>query len=153
MKESNRFFSIFQFITLSHWFKSYPLRNSIIFLKFWPVIYKELFFWTRYHHHHRPFASLFYMLFRMYDMGKDFHAHLNAKLTGCTWSSKYKNHFQNIWKKQIETYWENAQIRSVSFWEAIVVLNQVIQQSYKEVWVLLNQVIQQSYKEVWVLWE
>ena len=45
--------------------------------------------------------------------------------TGCTWNSKYKNLLQNTWKNQVQTYWENAHIRSVSFWKPIVALNQV----------------------------
>ena len=32
------------------------------------------------YHHHKPFTSLFYMLFRVYDIGKASHAHLNAGL-------------------------------------------------------------------------
>ena len=39
--------------------------------------------------------------------------------TGGTWSAKYKNIFQNIRKKEIYTYWENARIRSVSPWENV----------------------------------
>ena len=34
------------------------------------------------HHHRKQFSSLFYMLFRMYNMDKTYDAHLNAKL--CT---------------------------------------------------------------------
>ena len=86
-KESNLFFLFFKLLP---WATSLKvlwnlLWNSIVFLKFWPVIYKEWFFWKdhhHYHHHHihQPFASLFCMLFRIYDMGKASHAHLNARL-------------------------------------------------------------------------
>ena len=34
-------------------------------------MYKEWFIWTKDCHHHEPFTSLFYMLFRMYDMFKE----------------------------------------------------------------------------------
>ena len=46
-------------------------------------MYKEWYIWTNAdHHHHDQFTSLFYMLFRMYNMDKTPIAHLNAKL--CT---------------------------------------------------------------------
>ena len=38
----------------------------------------EWFIWAMDHDHHEQFTSAFYMLFRMYDMGKTSHAHLNA---------------------------------------------------------------------------
>ena len=45
-------------------------------------MYKELYFWANDHHHPEQFASLLYMLFGMYNMGKTSDAHLNTKL--CT---------------------------------------------------------------------
>ena len=56
---------LFQVITLS-------TSKTIMFLKFWHVIYKVWFIWTKDHHHYEPFTSLFCMLFRMYEMVKDF---------------------------------------------------------------------------------
>ena len=53
--------------------------------------------------------------------------------TGCTWSSNNKNLFQRIWKKsKFQTCWENVHIRSVSFMEPIVALNQITQQRHKK---------------------
>ena len=88
--------------------------------------------WTKDHHHHEEFISVFNMLFIMYDMIQTSHAHLKAQLY-----TTYSNIFQSIWKKQIQTYWENAHIRSVTFWQGIVAFTQIIQQQHK----------------VWVLWE
>ena len=83
-------------------------------------LYKEWFIWTKFNQNHEPFTSLFYMLFRMHDMDKDFSCIavydciflsflLNIKPYNIWyWCSKHKNLFQNIWKKHIYL------IRSVS---------------------------------------
>ena len=45
-------------------------------------MYKEWFIWTKDHHYHEQFTSLFYMLFRMHNMDKTSDAHVNTKV--CT---------------------------------------------------------------------
>ena len=51
------------------------------------------------------------------------HADLNARL----YTSKYKNLFQRIWKKQIPDLLRKCPYkRSVSFMEKIIALNQII---------------------------
>ena len=48
-------------------------RSSKKWIAEWKlVMYREWFIWTKdHHHHHEPFTSQFYKLFRMYDMVKD----------------------------------------------------------------------------------
>ena len=79
------------------------------------ALYKEWFIWTKFNQNHEPFASLFYMLFRMHDKDKDFSCitvynciflSFLWNIKPCSiwyWCSKHKNLFQNI-RKSISTY-------------------------------------------------
>ena len=46
--------------------------NSVTSWKFWLVMYKEWFVLKKDHYHHEKFSSLMYMLFRKYNMVRDF---------------------------------------------------------------------------------
>ena len=66
--------------------------------KFWPIIYKEWFIWTKDHHRCLPFVIQNVWL----GQGLTHIWTLNYTLkTRWTWSSKYKKLFQNISRKQI----------------------------------------------------
>ena len=53
-----------------------------IYMYIYIYIYIYIYLINQSHHQHEQFTSLFYMLFRMYNMEKTSDAHLNAKL--CT---------------------------------------------------------------------
>ena len=46
--------------------------NPVTSWKFWLVMYKEWFVLKKDHYHHEKFSSLMYMLFRKYNMVRDF---------------------------------------------------------------------------------
>ena len=99
----------------------------MLFSKFWPLL------WPQNHRHQETFTSLWYMLFKIWDM----YMHIIMNMTVCN-SAYVWVYLLNakLWvrpKAKLKMYIRNAHIKSVNFWESMVVFNQHL---IRKVWLL-----------------